>query len=302
MKIYSDGNNRVLKGNFPKRFKLLQDGNDIPFLRTGAGSIRIVGEVPVGYLDIEEIEREARRPTVFQDSRIVMVSDAGIARLEQLGYDLDDKSKVIDEKANRIEKLGKEVSEIEKGNAEAIKQMGVAVSGIVDGLRKDISINAIQTRDIKSVLDNAVPQKIQSVANSLASHETANNPHKITKATIGLDKVENIRPSDLPVSKATKKALDEKADKSEVENVAKKIEEVGKKNEELVRGFDNMNLYGGIGSGESIAGGKKDQVLTKNSSQNGDYSWRYMTGSLNVDGGHADTIYTSEQLVNGGKA
>lgn len=39
------------------------------------------------------------------------------------------------------------------------------------------------------------------------------NPHGVTKAQVGLDKVENLAPADLPISTATQSALDSKVDK-----------------------------------------------------------------------------------------
>lgn len=46
------------------------------------------------------------------------------------------------------------------------------------------------------------------------SHKSnKNNPHGVTKAQVGLDKVENLAPSELPVSTATQSALDSKVDK-----------------------------------------------------------------------------------------
>lgn len=42
------------------------------------------------------------------------------------------------------------------------------------------------------------------------------NPHSVTKAQVGLGKVENLAPAEMPISTATQSALDLKADKTEV--------------------------------------------------------------------------------------
>jgi hypothetical protein len=42
------------------------------------------------------------------------------------------------------------------------------------------------------------------------------NPHSVTKSQVGLEKVENLAPAEMPISTATQSALDLKADKTEV--------------------------------------------------------------------------------------
>ena len=59
--------------------------------------------------------------------------------------------------------------------------------------------------------------KISDLDESLAKH-TADfeNPHAVTKAQLGLGNVDNTSDSDKPISTATQKALDEKAEKTEL--------------------------------------------------------------------------------------
>ena len=305
MKIYSDGKSRVLKGEFPKAFKVLNNGTDVPFIRTGADSIRLSGTIPVGELDIEEVAREAKRPSIFQESRVVMVRESSIARLEQVSDELENHSRVLDEKANRIEQLGQEVGALEKTNAEDIKQMGQAVADIVVGLKKDISENKKQSADIKKSITKITSESIPDVADSLIAHENSQNPHRITKATIGLDKVENIKPEDMPVSKAVKKELDKKADKVDLTDLKAKFDESVKTQEGIAKGIDRLSYMGGVAGSDLPQGGKKGQVLAKKSNQTGDYTWEDVSGTadiFNIDGGRADTIYTSEQIIDGGNA
>ena len=305
MKIYSDGKNRSISGKFPKAFRVLSNGVEVPFIRTGAETIRLSGNVPEGELDIEEVVREAKRPSIFKEQRLVTVGEEGIARLEQVSYDLEKKSQIIDEKADQIKALGDEVSSIEKGNAESIKQMGDAMAVIVDNLKKDIETNVKQASEIKRSVSQLALSRFQDVSDSLIAHEEANNPHRITKATIGLEKVENIKPEDMPVSKAVKKELDKKADKVDLTDLKAKFDESVKTQEGIAKGIDRLSYMGGVAGSDLPQGGKKGQVLAKKSNQTGDYTWEDVSGTadiFNIDGGRADTIYTSEQIIDGGNA
>lgn len=59
-----------------------------------------------------------------------------------------------------------------------------------------------------------------------------NNPHNVTKAQIGLGNVDDTSDLDKPISTATQNALDEKADKSVIEDIEAKVE--GKADESYV--------------------------------------------------------------------
>ena len=63
---------------------------------------------------------------------------------------------------------------------------------------------------------NELQGLIQTGDDSMTKHiEDYNNPHKVSKEQIGLGNVENLAPSDLPISTATQEALDGKVDKTE---------------------------------------------------------------------------------------
>ena len=65
---------------------------------------------------------------------------------------------------------------------------------------------------------------ILATADNLATHtNNKNNPHGVTKAQLGLSKVNNTSDEDKPISALTQKALDEKADKTTVDTAIEKV-------------------------------------------------------------------------------
>lgn len=307
MKIYSNGQDRVLTGNFPQRFRLLNAGVDVPFIRTSPTTIRLSGELPTGDLDIlEVIKEQVKRPALTADAKFVMVNANEADRLEKLGGMLEEKSSLLEEKAKELEQSGKDIVDWENKNAEKIEQTNANVAEIAKAFGKAIQTDREQLKATASQIRNILSESSEVLDAKLREHEVAKNPHKIDKATVGLDAVDNTSDADKPISKAVKKALDKKADKTELEEVKEKIEDAGKKQDSILKSFDNMNLYGGIGGavGSSVPdGGTTGQVLTKKSDVNGDVEWADSTGGNgNIDGGFANSVYTATQKIDGGNA
>lgn len=66
----------------------------------------------------------------------------------------------------------------------------------------------------QKILNNTV--KLSGLNNSLSTHIfDINNPHEVTKEQIGLGNADNTADADKPISNETKKALDEKAERTE---------------------------------------------------------------------------------------
>ena len=65
---------------------------------------------------------------------------------------------------------------------------------------------------------NSLVQKIKNLIDqNVSGHaDRKDNPHEVTKAQVGLDRVDNTNDSEKPISVATQKALDDKVDDSEV--------------------------------------------------------------------------------------
>ena len=89
MKIYSDGKTRIIKGQFPKRFKLSNAGVDVPFLRTAEDTIRLSGEIPFGALDVLEIEKKkTAQPAKLDAASLAIINKADFDRIDLLNKKL----------------------------------------------------------------------------------------------------------------------------------------------------------------------------------------------------------------------
>lgn len=73
-----------------------------------------------------------------------------------------------------------------------IAAITIEASGSDPELRQDFEAFQTQTTNQITLLNNAM-----ATAEALEGHETASNPHNITKETLGLDKVENYSPTEI---------------------------------------------------------------------------------------------------------
>lgn len=274
MQIYSNGKDRVLTGKFPAKFKLRKDGIDVPFIRTGADSVRLSGEVPEGDLDVLEVIREIAKPqnSLMTDLRFAMINESEVDRIEKLSQTLEEKGNAFEKKGEILEKHAKSLLEKEDKNTVAIKETNTRIENMARAVGKEIQADRDALNATSESIKQVVSERVEVLDAKLQAHEVAKNPHKITKSTIGLDAVDNTSDADKPISKATKKALDKKADKTAIEELDKKIEEAGKKQESFQKTIENANLYGGVG-GDIIRGGNIGQILSKASNMDGDYKW-----------------------------
>lgn len=274
MKIYSDGKNRVIKGNFPKRFKLLNAGAEVPFLRTAADTIRLSGELPVGALDVEEIvAKKVAQPAKLDATSLAIINKADFDRIDILNKKLAINQEQMNAQLGALTEHEATLANLETQNAKAIEETNANIVEMVKAVGKEIQADRESIKNASASLSSSLRETGDILSSKIEAHEKAKNPHNISKATIGLDKVDNTSDLDKPISKAIKKALDKKVDKSELEEVNKKLTEARKKHESFVRSIENANLYGGVGGNELPIGGKKGQVLTKKSELNGDVCW-----------------------------
>lgn len=287
MKIYSNGKDRVLTGVFPTRFKLLNNGEDVPFIRTGKESIRLTGSVPFGELDVQEFivnKKPKEQPKQLDAMYLSIINRSDVEKIVNSEKELKETEKAINESLSELGVKNKELYDFESKNAGFIEQTNETLKELAKVFGNEIQadrdeISKTEKRIQKEILDSSEISDAK-----LKRHETAKNPHNITKETIGLGNVDNTSDIDKPVSKATKKALDKKADKTDIEELDKKIKESGKKQDSIIRSIENANLYGGVGGNELPSGGKTGQVLKKKSSKTGDYEW----GEAGFDGVHND--------------
>ena len=282
MKIYSNGKDRVLTGNFPARFKLLNGEEEVPFIRTGKKSVRLSGTVPFGELDVQEVvvnKKPKEQPKQLDAMYLSIINRSDAEQLANAEKELGKTEKAIKEDIKELSKRNKELYDFESRNADFIDRTNGTLKELAKVFGKEIQSD----RESIKVTARSIKQDIQDTAlvinAEIEQHIKAKNPHNITKETVGLGKVDNTPDLDKPVSKATQKALDEKADKSAIEDLDKKIKDSDKKQDSIIRSIENANLYGGVGGNELPSGGKKGYVLTKASNKTGDVKWAENTST-----------------------
>lgn len=274
MKIYSNGKDRTLTGSFPARFKLLNNGVEVPFIRTGKGSVRLSGEIPFGELDVEEvIKQKTPQPAKLDAQSVAIINKADFDKIDILNKKLAINQEQMNAHLSSLTEHEATLATLETQNAQAIEQTNESMTEMAKVFGKEIQADRERIKATAQSIAQDIAISSEVLSTKIEAHETAKNPHKITKETIGLDKVENTSDLDKPVSKATQKALDKKADKSDIEDVRKAIKDTEKKQERLVKSIDNANLYGGVGGNELPTGGRAGQILSKGSDKTGDYKW-----------------------------
>ena len=113
---------------------------------------------------------------------------------------------LIKQKITIISENLSDISEIANQNKIDISKINNNVTLIKTDLNSEIS-RATTTEQILDHKISDLSNKIGDIE-ELTSHVTNyDNPHRVTKAQIGLDLVENIAPEDMPVSKAVKEAI-----------------------------------------------------------------------------------------------
>ena len=265
MKIYSDGKSRTLKGKFPRRFKLLQDGIDVPFLRTGAGSIRIVGEVPVGALDIEEVitNKAPMKANLQTSSNFSIINSADFDKIDLLNKKIAISQQRLNENLANMKAKEDEIKAIESQNAKAIEDTNATIVEMAKAVGKEIQADRESIKQASASLLSSLRETGDILSSKIEAHEKAKNPHNISKATIGLERVDNTSDEDKPISKKTQKALDKKADKSEVIELAKKIDATGKQQDKIAKGLDRLSWIGGVGGNGSSGGGSSASYFSE---------------------------------------
>ena len=239
MKIYSDGKTRIIKGQFPKRFKLSNAGVDVPFLRTAEDTIRLSGEIPFGALDVLEIEKKkTAQPAKLDAASLAIINKADFDRIDLLNKKLAINQDQMNAHLAALTEQEATLANLETQNANDIVKTNETIVEVAKQVGREIQNDRKALKQTAQGISQALTETSEILSAKIEAHELAKNPHKITKATIGLDKVDNTSDLDKPISKATKKALDKKVDKSELEEVNKKLTEARKKHESFVRSID----------------------------------------------------------------
>lgn len=274
MQIYSDGKNRVIKGTFPKRFRLLNAGAEVPYLRTAKDAIRLSGELPIGLLDIEEVEqKKTAQPAKLDAASLAIINKGDFDRIDILNKKLAINQEQMNSQLSALTEHEATIANLETQNAQAIEDTKNSIVEMAVAVGKEIQADREALKQTAESFSSSLKDTGEILSLKIEAHEKAKNPHNISKATIGLERVDNTPDIDKPVSKPVKKELDKKADKKQVDELSKKIEETGKKQDKIVKGLDRINWVGGVGGNELPTGGKEGQFLAKGSDKTGDYKW-----------------------------
>lgn len=282
MQINTNGKRNItLDFDAPKKFKLKKDGAEIPYIRTGKNSFRLGRNID-GVLDLEEIIEQPRivKPMQLQAQQMALVNPNDVLMINQAAQQLEVEQNLLSETQKRVEQTQAyldvqqqrinetvlSVQELETDNAERITSTENGIFNLAGELAKTEG----------NIIDG-----IGIVNNDLQEHKNAENPHEITKKTIGLDKVDNTSDLDKPISKAVQSALDEKADKDEIQAIRDELGEYQEKNDRFTNALSNYT--GGLAGDQLPDGGLEGQVLGKKSDISGDIGWIDSSASVTVD-------------------
>ena len=282
MQINTNGQRNItLDFDAPKKFKLRKDGAEIPYIRTGKNSFRLGRNID-GVLDLEEVIEQPRivKPMQLQAQQIVLVNPNDVLMINQAAQQLEVEQNILGETQKRVEQTQAYLD---------IQQQKINESVLsVQGLENDNAERITATENgifnlagnLATVEQNLV-DGIGVVKNELYEHKTAENPHGITKETIGLNKVDNTSDLDKPISKAVQSALDEKADKDEIQAIRNELGEYQEKNDRFTNALSNYT--GGLAGNQLPDGGLEGQILAKRSDMSGDAEWVDSSASIDVD-------------------
>ena len=272
MQINTNGQRNItLDFDAPKKFKLKKDGAEIPYIRTGKNSFRLGRNID-GVLDLEEVIEQPRivKPMQLQAQQMALVNPNDVLMINQAAQQLEVEQNILSETQKRVEQTQAyldiqqqrinesvlSVQGLETDNAERI----TATENGIFNLAGEIAKAEGKSTDV----DNYIISELEE-------HKTAENPHGITKETIGLNKVDNTSDLDKPISKAVQSALDEKADKDEIQAIRDELGEYQEKNDRFTNALSNYT--GGLASNEIPEGGLTGQILAKKSDISGDLEW-----------------------------
>ena len=283
MQINTNGKRNItLDFDAPKKFKLKKDGAEIPYIRTGKNSFRLGRNID-GVLDLEEIIEQPRivKPMQLQAQQMALVNPNDVLMMNQAAQQLEVEQNLLSETQKRVEQTQAYLDIQQQRINEAVLS--------VQGLETDNSERITATENgifnlagnLATVEQNLV-DGIGAVKNELQEHKNAENPHGITKKTIGLDKVDNTPDLDKPISKAVQSALDGKADKDEIQAIRDELGEYQEKNDRFTDALSNYT--GGLAGNQLPDGGSTGQILAKRSDMSGDAEWVDSSASITVDG------------------
>lgn len=249
MQVKVDGKRNItLDFEAPKKFKLLQDGKEIPYLRTGKNSFRLSRNID-GVLDLEEIIEQPKivKPMQLQAQQMALVNPNDVLMINQAAQQLEVEQNILGETQKRVEQT-QTYLDVQQ---QRINETVLGVQGLETDNAERISATENGLFNLAGNLATTEQNLVDGIGivnNDLQEHKSAENPHGITKKTIGLDKVDNTSDLDKPISKAVKDALDEKADKDEIQAIRDELGEYQEKNDRFTNALSNYT--GGLANAQ----------------------------------------------------
>lgn len=282
MQVKVDGKRNItLDFEAPKKFKLLQDGKEIPYLRTGKNSFRLSRNID-GVLDLEEIIEQPKivKPMQLQAQQMALVNPNDVLMINQAAQQLEVEQNILGETQKRVEQT-QAYLDVQQ---QRINETVLSVQGLETNNAERITATENGLFNLAGNLAKTEQNLIDGIGivnNGLQEHKNAENPHGITKKTIGLDKVDNTSDLDKPISKAVQNALDEKADKDEIQAIRDELGEYQEKNDRFTNALSNYT--GGLAGNQLPDGGSTGQILAKRTDMSGDVEWIDSSASITVD-------------------
>lgn len=282
MQINTNGQRNItLDFDAPKKFKLRKDGAEIPYIRTGANSFRLGRNID-GVLDLEEVIEQPRivKPMQLQAQQMALVNPNDVLMINQAAQQLEVEQNILSETQKRVEQTQAYLDVQQQRINEAV----LSVQGLETDNSERITATENGIFNLAGELAKAEGNSSDAdnyIISELDEHKTAKNPHGITKETIGLNKVDNTSDLDKPISKAVQSALDEKADKDEIQAIRDELGEYQEKNDRFTNALSNYT--GGLAGNQLPDGGLQGQILAKRSDMSGDAEWIDSSVSITID-------------------
>ena len=258
MQIEINGKRNItLDFNAPKKFRLVKDGAEIPYIRTGKNSFRLSKPVD-GFVELEEIVEQPRymQPVQLQPQQMTVINPQDVDRLNeavrQMALVNPQDVMIINQTAEQLEQNQNFIAQTQKeitDNQVYIDQQQQRLNEAALG------IQALET-DNSQRLDGA-ENAILNLAGEISNVQNM----AVDGMNTALNKIEE-------QGILLQAEIDTKADKDELESLKKDFEE---KSDRISSAMANYS--GGTAYDTLPQGGEAGQILAKRTDRQGDYVW-----------------------------
>lgn len=258
MQIEINGKRNItLDFNAPKKFRLVKDGAEIPYIRTGKNSFRLSKPVD-GFVELEEIVEQPRymQPVQLQPQQMTVINPQDVDRLNeavrQMALVNPQDVMIINQTAEQLEQNQNFIAQTQK----EITDNQVYIDQQQQRLNETaLGIQALET-DNSQRLDGA-ENAILNLAGEISNVQNM----AVDGMNTALNKIEE-------QGILLQAEIDTKADKDELESLKKDFEE---KSDRISSAMANYS--GGTAYDTLPQGGEAGQILAKRTDRQGDYVW-----------------------------